>query len=154
MNATKTTRPNIAKLARDYGVSRESVRRMRDVGGVDLTDREAIAAAVATMKGKAELVAEGPGESYAEAKRRRAAADADFARLRADREAGKLIDFEEAKSTFATLGHEVKARLLAMKSNLVNQLVGLDEIGISRVLDERINELLQSIFEDRDFSQT
>lgn len=149
MPAKKAISPSIAGLAREHGITRETVRRMRDKGGVDLADGEAVAAAVAMLKGKAEAATEGPGESYAEAKRRRAISDADFARIRADREAGKVVDLAEVKDAFASLGAEMKSRLLAMKATLVNELAGLDEIGISRVLENRIHELLQGIFEDR-----
>lgn len=152
---TKPVSPNVAALARQHGTSRESIRAIRDRDGVDLNDPAAVSLAVRNLKGREDGTTDsGSVESYTEARRRRAVADADSARIKADIAAGKVIELAEVKETFMRLGHEMKSRLLMMRNNLVNELVGRDEVAVSRILDERITDLLQSIFEDRDFSQS
>lgn len=128
----------LASLAREHGVSRETLRAWRD-SGVDIQDAAALAARIAVMPGKSN------DETLLEAKRRRAVADADRAEILAAREAGKVIELAEAEQVMAKIGAEVRARLLAWRGTLVPELFGLDEPGIHRVLTDRIHELLEMI---------
>jgi hypothetical protein len=136
----KTAKP-LAELAREHGISRETLRAWRD-SGIDIHDPAALAARIASMTGRS------TDETMAEAKRRRAIADANRAELIAAKEAGKLVELAAVHEVFSALGAEMKARLLAMRHTLVEDLTGRPPEVIARILDERIRELLASIFDN------
>ena len=136
----KTAKP-LAEIAREHGISRETLRAWRD-SGVAIQDPAALAARIASMPRNS------TDESYSEARRRREIALADRAELIAAKEAGKLVELAAVQETFAALGAEMKSRLLAMRSALVEDLTGRPPEAIARILDERIRELLQSIFDN------
>ena len=138
---------NISKLARDHITSRETIRKLR-TAGIDLNDTAAIKAALASSRASKRSPAEtiaGNGESFAAAKTRRARADADRAEIIAKREAGAVIAVSDVEIMMATLGAELRARLLSMRSDLVVELEGLSGSQIYKALDRRITELLSSI---------
>jgi len=140
--------PSISKLSRDHGTSRETIRRMRD-HGIDLTDTAAITAGLAASRARRSSAAAPPAgsESYAEAKRRRAVADANLAELRTAQQAGKLIDLATVEQAFAEIGFVLRARLLALPSNLVAELEGLTGAAIYSVLKKHVHQLLHDLHE-------
>ncbi len=143
--------PNLSAVARQHGISRNTLQRWRD-HGLDLTDEKAVTARVSTMRqtGTAETADPSPAgsESFAEAKRRRAVADASFAELRAAQQAGKLIDLATVEQAFAEIGFVLRARLLALPSNLVAELEGLTGAAIHSVLKKHIHQLLHDLHEN------
>ena len=143
--------PNISQLARDHGTSRETIRRLRD-HGIDLSSTAAITVALAASraKGKSPTPAPSPpgSESYAEAKRRRATADANLAEMKAAQQMGKLIDLATVEQAFAEIGFVLRARLLALPSNLVAELEGLTGAQIHKVLQNHVHQLLHDIHEN------
>ena len=134
---TKTAKP-LAQLARETGVSRETIRGWRD-SGIDVQDPAAIAARIAAMPGR------GTDESFSDARRRREIALADRAELIAKREAGAVVSVNEVEALFSQLGAEMRSRLLAWRGQLVAELHGASEARIHQVLTERVHELLESI---------
>jgi hypothetical protein len=151
MGNSKTILPmptiNISKLARDCGTSRETIRRLRGQG-IDLTDTAAITAALAASRARHSSpapVAATAGESIQEARRRREIATADRAEIIAKRESGAVIAVSDVEVMMLTLGAELRARLLSMRSDLVVELEGLSGSQIYKALDRRITELLSSI---------
>jgi len=139
--------PNISKLSRDHGTSRETIRRMRD-HGIDLSDPAAITAALAASRARHSSPAPAPanaGESIQEARRRREIATADRAEVIAKRESGAVIAVSDVEAMMLILGAELRARLLSMRSDLVVELEGLSGSQIYKALDRRITELLSSI---------
>jgi hypothetical protein len=144
--AKQAAPPNISAISRQYGVSRETVRKIRD-HGINLADDAAVTNAIAVSKAKlaAPAAPATDGESYSEARRRRAVADANLAELRAQREAKSLVDAAAVQEFFHSVIIEFRSRLLAMRGDLIHQLHGLSEPGIYKVLDKSFCELLESI---------
>jgi phage terminase Nu1 subunit (DNA packaging protein) len=143
--------PNLSAIARHHSISRNTVQRWRDQG-LDLTDEKAVADRVATMRRPDATDTAPPppagSESFAEAKRRRAVADATVAELKAGQAAGRLIDLAEVEQAFAEIGFVLRARLLAMPSNLVSELEGLTASQIHSVLKKHIHQLLHNLHEN------
>jgi len=143
--------PNISAIARHHSISRNTLQRWRDFG-LDLRDEKAVAARVATMRRPDATDTASPppagSESYAEAKRRRAVADATVAELKAGQQAGKLIEVAEVEQAFAEIGFVLRARLLAMPSNLVSELEGLTASQIHSTLKKHIHQLLHDLHEN------
>jgi len=143
--------PNLSAIARHHGISRNTLQGWRDQG-LDLTDEKAVAERVTTMRrpnapDTASLSPAG-SESYAEAKRRRAVADATVAELKAGQQAGKLIDLAEVEQAFAEIGFVLRARLLALPSNLVAELEGLTGAQIHLALKKHVYQLLHDLHEN------
>jgi hypothetical protein len=139
---------NISQLARDHGVSRETIRKLR-TNGIDLSDDKAVCDGLAASKAQAAAPAPTDGsESLLEAKRRRAIADADRAEVIARRESGEVIAVADVEELMTRLGAEMRSRLLSWIGTLPPQLEGLDAARIQRLLREKITDLLTSIHEN------
>ena len=145
---SKPTAPavNVSALARDHGTSRETIRKLR-ANGIELSDSKAIADALSCSRARIAPPAPSPtdGETFAEARRRRAVADANFAELRAKRESGAVVDLANVEASFAALGAEMRSRLLSWIGTLPTQLEGLDAARIQRLLRQKITDLLTAI---------
>jgi hypothetical protein len=148
MNTRKKTAPapNISAIARNHKVSRETIRKLR-TNGIDLADGKAVADGLACGRAAKSPPAPSPadGESYSEARRRRAVADADKAEVIARRESGSVIEVAAVEEIFNQLGAEMRSRLLGWRGDLVVELEGLSGPKIAAVLDRRICELLERI---------
>ena len=141
--------PNISKLARDHGVARETIRKLRE-NGIALNDGKAVAdglAASRAAKSSPAPATDGDGESLLEAKRRRAVADANRAEVIAARESGSVIAVADVEAIMNEIGAEMRSRLLAMRGNLVVELEGKAGPAIYQILDKRIHELLTALHE-------
>ena len=134
---------NVSAIAREHGISRETLRVWKSEG-VDLTDPSAIADRVSKMPGR-DPDAAGEGESLAAAKTRRARADADRAEIVARRESGSVIDVVAVEELMTQLGAEMRSRLLSWIGVLPPMLEGLDAARIQAILREKVTELLASI---------
>lgn len=142
--------PNLSAIARHHSISRNTLQRWRDQG-LDLTDEKAVNDRVATMRRPDATGTASPpagSESYAEAKRRRAVADATVAELKAGQAAGRLIDLAEVEQAFAEIGFVLRARLLALPSNLVSELEGLTASQIHLTLKKHVHQLLHDLHEN------
>jgi phage terminase Nu1 subunit (DNA packaging protein) len=142
--------PTLSAIARHQKISRNTLQRWRDQG-LDITDDKAVAARKLTMRqpGTSDTAAAPPGsESYAEAKRRRASADANLAEMKAAQQMGKLIDLATVEQAFAEIGFVLRARLLALPSNLVAELEGLTGAQIHKVLQNHVHQLLNDLHEN------
>jgi hypothetical protein len=138
---------NISKLARDHQVSRETIRKLRE-NGISLADDKAVAAGLACSRAKSTAPAPSPtdgGESFAEAKRRRAVADANRAEVIASRESGAVIAVADVEALMVEIGATMRSRLLSMRSDLVVELEGRSGAQIYAALDKRITALLEGI---------
>jgi hypothetical protein len=135
-----TKKPSQAEVAKAAGVSMKSLRNWRDREGLDISNLDA----VLHRAGKHPSTA--GGESWSEARRRKAIADANRAEILARREAGAVVSKAEVEALFAALGSELRARLLAWRGALVPELHGASEARIHQVLTDRIHELLDGIF--------
>ena len=142
-------KPNISALSRHYGISRQSLATWQREG-IDIANPQAIAERKLTMRGKPSATPEPPpapgAETIAEARRRRAVADADFAELRAQREAGELIDLATVEASFAALGHQMRAHLLALPVAAAGELEGLPAAGIAAALRKHVVEILTLLY--------
>jgi transposase len=130
-------KPNITATAKRLGVHRSTLQAWSKEG-VNITDETALQDRLAAAR-------KSPDETLAEAKRRRAVADADRAEITAQREAGKVIALDIVETAFAQVGAEFRSRLLAMRGSLVNELEGQTAENIYRILDQRFGELLTAI---------
>lgn len=141
--------PNLSALARRHGISRNTLGRWRDTG-LEITDEKAVADRVAIMRqpSAATSPASAGSETYAEAKRRRAVADATVAELKAGQAAGRLIDLATVEQAFAEIGFVLRARLLALPSNLVSELEGLTASQIHSTLKKHVHQLLHDLHEN------
>jgi transposase-like protein len=160
MRATKKTlptsrvkkHPSIAAASRESGIAPATLRKWRDKEKIDVLNPAAVKKRAAVKQQRVDrptaskVTSKDTGESYSEARRRREIANADRAEITAQREAGKVIDLASAEAAFTRVGAEVKGRLLSMRGDLVNELVGKDEAGIYRVLDDRFHELLAGLY--------
>lgn len=140
--------PNLSAVARHHRISRNTLGRWRDTG-LDITDQKAVADRVATMRQPSAATATSPAsagsETYAEAKRRRAVADATVAELKAGQAASRLIDLATVEQAFAEIGFILRARLLALPSNLVSELEGLTASQIHSTLKKHVHQLLHDL---------
>lgn len=140
--------PNLSAVARRHGISRNTLQRWRDTG-LDIADEKAVADRVAIMRQPSAATSPASGsESYAEAKRRRAVADATVAELKAGQAAGRLIDLATVEQAFAEIGFILRARLLALPSNLVSELEGLTASQIHLTLKKHVHQLLHDLHEN------
>ena len=130
-----------AELAEMAGVTAQTLRTWRDAEGLDLGDLKAVMA----RAGKVERDTSTDGETYTEARRRRAIADADRAEIIAKRESGSVIEVSAVESIMSEIGAEMRSRLLGWRGDLVVELEGLSGPKIAAVLDRRICDLLTSI---------
>jgi hypothetical protein len=134
-----------AELAKLVGVTAQTLRTWRDAEGLDLAD----VAAVQARAGRVERDEPTDGvESYTEARRRRAIADANFAEVRARRESGAVIALADVEAVIGQIGAEMRSRLLGWRGDLVVELEGRSSPQIAAALDKRIYELLEGIHEN------
>jgi transposase-like protein len=138
---------NVSAIAREHGISRETLRVWKSEG-LDLTDPSAVADRVSKMPGRDPDATGGTGESYCEARTRRMRADADRAELNARQQAGELVSLAQVEDAMAELGHELKSRLIALPQELAVVLAGLPESKIHAILKSRINDILTQIHEN------
>jgi phage terminase Nu1 subunit (DNA packaging protein) len=137
-----------ADMAAIAGVTVKTLLQWRKLEAIDITDKAAVLtrAAVAKRKEPANPApSPADGESYSEARRRRAVADADKAEVIARRESGSVIEVADVEEIFSQLGAEMRSRLLSWVGNLPPQLEGLDACRIQAVMRDKITELLEGI---------
>lgn len=143
-------KPNISALSRLHGISRQTLATWQREG-IDIASAQAIAERKLTMRGKAQATPAAtppPGaETIAEARRRRAIADANFAELRNKREAGALVDLATVEASFAALGYQMRAHLLALPVAAASELEGLPAAGIAAALRKHVVEILTLLYE-------
>lgn len=135
-------------MAEKAGVTVKTLLAWRKFEAIDITDKAAVLtrAAVAKRKEPANPApSPADGESYSEARRRRAVADADKAEVIARRESGSVIEVAAVEELMTQLGAEMRSRLLGWRGDLVVELEGLSGPKIAAVLDRRICELLERI---------
>jgi len=140
-----------SELAKLAGVSVKTIREWKKSEGLDLSDVKA----VMLRAGKVER--DNPtdgGESYTEARRRRAIADANRAEIIARRESKSVVERAAVEQAFVLIVSEFRARLLSMRGDLIHQLHGLPEAGIYRVLDDAFRDLLTDIAERNPVKKT
>ena len=143
-------KPNISALARLHGISRQTLATWQREG-IDIANSQAVAERKLTMRGKEQATPDAtppPGaETIAEARRRRAVADANLSELRAKREAGALVDLATVEASFAALGHQMRAHLLALPVAAAAELEGLPAAGIAAALRKHVVEILTLLYE-------
>ena len=139
-----------ADMAAHAGVTVKTLLQWRKLEAIDITDKAAVLTRAATAKRKDPTPAAPTdgGESYTEARRRRACADADRAEIIAKRESGSVIALSDVEAVMSEIGSTMRSRLLSMRSDLVVELEGRTGAQIYAALDKRITELLTSIHEN------
>jgi hypothetical protein len=147
--APANTKPpiNVSALARQHGISRETIRVWKNEG-VDISDEKAVADRVSKMPGRDPSTTVGEGESYCEARTRRMSADADRAEFQAKQQAGELVSLAAVEDAMQQLGSEMRSRLLGWSGILPPMLEGLDAARIQAILRTKITELLTQIHEN------
>jgi hypothetical protein len=147
--APANTKPaiNVSALARQHGISRETIRVWKNEG-VDISDEKAVADRVSKMPGRDPSSTVGEGESYCEARTRRMRADADRSELNARQQAGELVSLAAVEDAMAQLGSEMRSRLLAWIGTLPPMLEGLDAARIQAILREKVTDILTQIHEN------
>jgi hypothetical protein len=155
MSHPKKHYPSISAAARESGVTRATLKRWRDVENIDVLDPQALAARQGLKQLRADsrtvdpVTSPAAAESYGEARRRRAVADANRAEVLAAQAAGSVIDLNEAISLFQRIALELKGRLMALRGELVPELEGQSPAQMHRLLDERFRDLLDAIHDRR-----
>jgi phage terminase Nu1 subunit (DNA packaging protein) len=136
-----------ADMAALAGVTVKTLLQWRKLEAIDITDKAAVLtrAAVAKRKDPTPAAPTDGVESYTEARRRRAVADADKAEVIARRESGSVIEVAAVEEIFNQLAAEMRSRLLSWVGNLPPQLEGLDACRIQAVMRDKITELLEGI---------
>ena len=143
-------KPNVSALSRQYAISRQTLATWQREG-IDIANAQAVAERKLTMRGKEQATPDAtppPGaETIAEARRRRAVADANLSELRAKREAGALVDLATVEASFAALGHQMRAHLRALPVAAAAELEGLPAAGIAAALRKHVVEILTLLYE-------
>jgi hypothetical protein len=125
----------LASLAREHGVSRETLRAWRD-SGLDIQNAEMLRQRIASMPGS-----KAGDETLLEAKRRRAIADADRAEIAAAREAGDSVPFVAAERAAHVVFVVVRAALRELEGNLPCVLEGRRPEQMAGLLRQAFDEL-------------
>ena len=145
--AKPATRPvSLSGLARQYGLSRETLREWENAG-VNIYDDAAIRAKIATSRSPAASAgkASDGGESLASAKLRRERALADRAEIEVARRRGELLELHHAEQAFTAVGAAVGAALRKIPSELPDMLEGLNPSSMRKVLLEYQNQLFSDV---------
>lgn len=142
--------PTIAEASRATAVSPASLRKWRDVEGIDVLNPKQLAKRVELKQVKidgsaAPAPATGAPESYSEARRRRAVADANRAELIAKRESGELVSLAVVTGTFERIGYLFRSILNRELGILPGELCGLSSPQIQKKLKARFHDILLEI---------
>jgi transposase-like protein len=141
--------PNISALARKHGVSRETLRKLRE-NGVDLADEKAVSHALAISKaGQSPPPPVDGGETYTEARRRREIANANRAETLADRERGRFVEVAEAEAVINLLDHCVCLVWKGVGRELPNHLDGLTASQMVAAINSFVDKILIPRFADQ-----
>jgi transposase-like protein len=133
-----TTPPNISALAREHGVSRNTLIRWRDEG-FDLTNNKAVADRVKSMasrSGSPDLAAA-----------RLAKIEAETARIRFahDIEKGKFVESYLIEGDGQRIGHAVRLSLDELAQQLPPQLAGRSAGEILKILRSEFRRALENL---------
>ena len=137
----KHVAPPLAALAREHGISRETLRRWRD-SGIDVQDAAAVAARVALAK-----VAD--AETLADLKRRKLRLEAERLETIVAREKAELVPMAEVREFIIVITQTYRAALNALCGVLPGELEGLSAAAIQKVLIRRCDEILTQISENK-----
>jgi hypothetical protein len=150
MSHQKKHYPSLAAASRESGVTRTTLKRWRDVEGVEVLDPQALAARQGLKQLRVASQAVDPGtstapESYAEARRRRAVADADRAEIAAAKEAGDTIDYATAERAARVIFIVFRGCLRDLEGTLPTMLEGLPPqkmfVALRRAFDEALDKI-------------
>jgi transposase len=128
---------NITKTAKRLGVHRSTIQQWKK-DGVNITDESALQDRLAAAR-------KSPDETLAEAKRRRAVADATRAEIRVQQERGELVPAAGIKAEGFSIGLSFRQALEKLAHELPPQLAGQDAPVISKILKKHHRELLTNL---------
>lgn len=136
---TKPKKPTIAAIARESGISRQSVSAWVKEG-LDLADKAAVAARVAQARGR-----ETGREDYQQARLRKISAEADRQQIAAKREAGELVPFAGIAAEGEAVGRAVRQMQERLVSELPPMLAGRGAGEIAKILKTEFRLGLQKM---------
>ena len=131
------TKPNISKIAREHGISRQTVIRWRDVEGLDLGDAVAVAARAGHVSGKASADCELKVQRL-----RKITAEADRITMENRLRSGQLLDAGEVKESIIRCFSAARGEFLKMPSDMAPQLEGLSAAKINELLRKEVFAIL------------
>lgn len=134
-------KPTMAQMAERIGCTPQTLRKYRDMAGVDITDEEAVRAFRNTLRFGDVPTAAGAPDIRAE-KLRLTKAQADRAELEVRRLRGELIPLAEVREALVRIGGAVKAHLLRFENDLPPRLHGLEPGDMQIPIREAVDTVL------------
>lgn len=132
MPARKKSAPNLSEIARQHGITRETVRKWRDEG-TDISDHAAVEKRIASKRRKPD------NESLAEARRRKLVADADRSELLTKKERGQYIETATAIAVIALLDRHVELVWKSLGRELPGHLEGLAASQMTKAINDFVD---------------
>jgi hypothetical protein len=130
-------KPNVTQIAKRLGVHRSTLQAWSKEG-VDITSEAALQDRLAAAR-------KSPDETLAEAKRRRAVADATRAEIRVQQERAELVPAAGIKAEGYAIGLSFRQALEKLAHELPPQLAGQDAPVIAKILKSHHRELLLNL---------
>jgi transposase-like protein len=142
--APPTAKPaNISQLARELGVSRESLRKWK-LEGVDLSNPKQVGERMARMTNSP------PSGDMATARLRKLTAEASRQELALQREQGEVVPVSEVLEAFAMLGAVVRAATMRLVANLPQMLEGVTPAQAQHIIRDQASSVLEALADKED----
>lgn len=138
--------PTLRELAASVGVSPRTLSNWR-IEGVDIQDSTALAKRAAIMHRRTEA-----GEDLAQAKLRKATADADRAETRAAFEKGQLVPVAGIRESGRAAGQAVRHAFEKLAAGLPPLVAGRSAAEVAQILRSEIRKALATLAESPAFS--
>jgi len=141
----KVPTPTVASIARRASIARSTLMQWQK-SGINIFNERELQARIGIMPLRADTASPpAAGESYQEAKRRRAIADANRAEVIARREAGILCEAAGVEATGYKIGLATRQGLDRLADSLPPALAGQDAAAIAKILKACFRELCTNL---------
>jgi hypothetical protein len=134
--------PTVSGLARKHGVSRETIRKLRE-NGIDLADEEAVADGLAASKAQA------PDETLTDLKRRKLRLEAERLETIVAREKADLVPMAEIEFFLTVVTATFKAALKSLCGAFPGEAEGLTAPAMQKLLVKHTDGILEMISEGK-----
>ncbi len=132
---------NVSKIARDHGVSRETIRKLR-TNGIELSDDKAVVDALACGRAAPE---DGKDRTLTSIKRRKLELECERIDAAIRRESVGYIRTERASEIISAFCFIIKAMLKSIEGNLPGVLEGATTEQIHRALGDAHRDMFETL---------
>lgn len=129
---------NLSAIAKEHGLTRETVRKWRDEG-LDIASPKAIKARMENMRRQSPAL---EGESLSEARRRKMVADANRSELLTRKERGEFVQASTAAAAIELLTRHVEIVWKQLPRELPGRLEGLSPADMMKVITHHVDREL------------